>query len=183
MVIVPLRLYQYYGDIRILQFKHQIMVEYLGYLVNRAGANPYLNDGGLGDWLTLGKSINIFYPLFIEDSYLIDTTTPKGVTSTFGFYQAATAMAEVEGILGNTAEQAYYHNISTSLQHGFHSMWFNNTGFPHYCQNSQGCNALALDMGAVPEQYKDGVLKAIIDSIEARNWHLTVGEIALPSTY
>ena len=55
MIIVPLRLYQYYGDIRILQFKHDTMVQYINYLINRAGGNPYLNDGGLGDWLNLGK--------------------------------------------------------------------------------------------------------------------------------
>lgn len=56
MVIVPLQLYQYYGDIRILQVKYPIMVDYMNYLINRAAGNPYLNDGGLGDWEGLGKS-------------------------------------------------------------------------------------------------------------------------------
>ena len=55
MVIVPLQLYQYYGDIRILQVKYPIMVDYMNYLINRAAGNPYLNDGGLGDWEGLGK--------------------------------------------------------------------------------------------------------------------------------
>jgi hypothetical protein len=56
MTIVPLRLYQYYGDIDILRYKHQFMVEYVEYLVNRAGGAPYLLDGGLGDWESLGES-------------------------------------------------------------------------------------------------------------------------------
>lgn len=54
MTIVPLRLYQYYGDIDILKLKHQFMVEYVEYLVNRAGGKPYLDDGGLGDWEAIG---------------------------------------------------------------------------------------------------------------------------------
>ena len=54
MVIVPLQLYQCYGDIRILQIKYPIMVDYMNYLINRAAGNPYLNDGGLGDWEGLG---------------------------------------------------------------------------------------------------------------------------------
>ena len=55
MIAVPLKLYKYYGDIDILKMKHATMVEYISYLKNRAGGNDYLDDGGLGDWLTLGK--------------------------------------------------------------------------------------------------------------------------------
>lgn len=60
-------------------------------------------------------------------------------------------------------------------------MWYNSTNFPHYCLNSQGCNAMALDMGAAPADVRPQVLKALIDSLEANDWHVTVGEIALPS--
>jgi alpha-L-rhamnosidase len=55
-ILVPLKLYRYYGDIQILQTRYQIMVDYINYLINRSGGKPYLLDGGLGDWETLGKS-------------------------------------------------------------------------------------------------------------------------------
>lgn len=90
-------------------------------------------------------------------------------------------MVEVEEILGNTEQAAYYRNLTSSLQAGFHSKWFNETGSPHYCTNSQACNALALDLGAVPEEYQASVLKNLIDSLESHNWHVTVGEVGLPS--
>ena len=111
----------------------------------------------------------------------LDTTTPKGVTSTFGYQQCAAALAEVEEILGNQTEAAKYRALAADITKGFHTMWYNSTNFPHYCQNSQGCNALALDMGTVPSDVRPRVLQALIDSLEANDWHVTVGEISLPS--
>ncbi|RYP82234.1 hypothetical protein DL769_001728 [Monosporascus sp. CRB-8-3] len=153
----------YYGDVAVLTMRHQYMVEYVNYLKNRANGQPYLNDGGLGDWLTLDK------------------TTPKGLASTFGYHSAVSDMAEIEEILGNNAEAANYRALADEIKGGFNSMWFNNTGSPHYATNCQGCNAIALDMGAVAEGHKPDVLANIIASLEAHDWHWTVGEISLPS--
>lgn len=110
--------------------------------------------------------------------------TPKGAASTFGYYQAAKALSQVEQILGNQADATKYGDLAASIAQGYHSMWFNSTGgFAHYCQNSQGCNAFALDMGAVPAANRSDVLSALIDSIANNGYHITVGEIALPSLF
>ena len=90
-------------------------------------------------------------------------------------------MAEIEEILGNTPEAAGYRGLSENIKKGFHSMWFNKTGSPHYATNCQGCNAIALDMGAVAHEHKPAVLENIISSLENHDWHWTVGEISLPS--
>ena len=90
-------------------------------------------------------------------------------------------MAEIEEILGNTPEAAGYRGLSENIKKGFHSMWFNKTGSPHYATNCQGCNAIALDMGAVADEHKPAVLENIISSLENHDWHWTVGEISLPS--
>lgn len=55
MITVPLKLYRYYGDIDILKERHATMIEYINYLKKRADGKNYLDDGGLGDWLTLGR--------------------------------------------------------------------------------------------------------------------------------
>lgn len=165
IVMVPYKMYQFYGDISILEAGRQQMIEYLGYLQNRAGGNPYLDDGGLGDWLAL------------------DTTTPKGAATTFGYHQAALYLSKVEAILGNTASAEKYAQLASDVGDGFHGRWFNETSGPvHYCPtNTQGCNAIALDMGVVPEQHKATVLSGLIASLEEHDWHVTVGEISLPS--
>lgn len=111
-----------------------------------------------------------------------DTTTPKGATDTFAYQQAAQALSQVEEILGNQDDAAKYRTLATSVAEGFHSLWFNSSGgFAHYCTNSQACNALALDMGAVPAANRSAVLTALIDSLVNNSYHVTVGEIGLPS--
>lgn len=90
-------------------------------------------------------------------------------------------MALIELLLGNDTKAAEYQDLASSIQQGYHSKWFNSTDFPHYCQNSQACNAMALDMGAVPDEFQDAVLSAIVASLEAQSWHWDVGEIGLPS--
>jgi alpha-L-rhamnosidase len=168
IINVPYQLYQYYGDINVLKTKHQHMVEYLDYLQRRAGGQPYLNDGGLGDWLA------------------IDTKTPKGVASTFGYHQAALYLSKIETILGNDESARSYASLANSILGGFNSMWFNNTipGSPHYCATTtQACNAFALDMGAVSDVNRGAVLSTLIESIESTPGLFTVGEIALPSRF
>ncbi|KAH8897978.1 alpha-L-rhamnosidase [Thozetella sp. PMI_491] len=165
-ILVPLKLYRYYGDIQILQTRYQIMVDYINYLVNRSGGKPYLLDGGLGDWETL------------------DTSTNKTIAVTFGYYHAVRGMSQVEELLGHADEAAKYSQFADDIAGAYHTLWFNTTGgFPHYCSNSQACNAMALDMGAVPAANKSAVLGTLISSIENNGWHLTVGEIALPGLF
>lgn len=168
IINVPYQLYHYYGDINVLKMRHQYMVEYLDYLQRRAGGKPYLNDGGLGDWLAL------------------DTRTPKGVASTFGYHQAAFYFSKIEKILGNDESASKYADLADDIIEGFNSMWLNTTDgdTTHYCAfSTQGCNSFALDMGAVPKEHKEDVLSELISSIEANNGLLTVGEIALPSMF
>lgn len=164
VVLVPLKTYKQYGDVAVLSKRRKEMVEYVDYLVRRAGGKTYLDDGGLGDWLTL------------------DTSTPKGAASTFGFWSAVSGMAEVEGLLGNEEERKRYEELARGIQAGFHGMWFNGSGVG-YCQGSQGCNSFALGMGAVPADLRDDVLDAIVGDLERRGWALSAGEISLPSMF
>lgn len=164
IVNVPYQLYSYYGDIGILEKAHPYMVEYVEYLQKRSGDKPYLDDGGLGDWLA------------------IDTTTPKGVTSTFGYHQAVLYLSKVEEILGNDESAGKYQSLAEDIADGFNSLWLNTTGSPQYCPtNTQACQAIALDMDAVLEEHKGGILSNLVGLIEDNEGLISVGEIALPS--
>jgi alpha-L-rhamnosidase len=93
-------------------------------------------------------------------------------------------MSQVEELLGHADEAAKYSQFADDIAGAYHTLWFNTTGgFPHYCSNSQACNAMALDMGAVPAANKSAVLGTLISLIENNGWHLTVGEIALPGLF
>ena len=167
MIIFPLQLYQYYGDKTVLTKYYQIMAEYMDYLATRQNSSslPIIDDGGLADWEG------------------IDTTTPTGLTNTYAYQQAANAMKTIAKILRKCADARKWAKLEKDIQAAFHKTWFNSTGSPHYSADSQGSNALALDMGAVPAELQDEVFKSFLDSLEAANWHFTVGEIGLPALF
>ena len=164
VVILPLQLYQTYGSLNLLEEAYTSMGNYVDYLA--AKANNSILDYGLGDWIAF------------------DTSTPKGITATFGFYQALNGMQTISAALGHTSDSEKYAAMISSLLTSFQSRFINTTnGGYNYGSASQASNAMALDIGVVPSEYQAIVSQNIVDSIAANGNHLSVGEIALPSLF
>ena len=164
MILMPYLHYRYYGDIDLLSTYYSNMTAYLNYLTNLS-AGSYLLNYGLGDWVTE------------------DNSTPVGVTATFGYQQAAAGLAVVAEGLGKTSDAVTYSTLNTNIKSAFHTQYFNTTSNASYSSGSQACNAIALDMGVVPAEYQAAVLQTLADSIVNNGYHMTVGEIALPSLF
>ncbi|KAH8896774.1 alpha-L-rhamnosidase [Thozetella sp. PMI_491] len=167
MIRFPLYLYRYYGDTRVLEDYYPIMVQYMDYLATRqiSANNPVIDDGGLADWES------------------IDTTVPTGLTNTYAYQQAAAGLKAIAKALRKCADAKKWATLEASIKAAFHSTWFNATGKAHYSANSQGANALALDMGAVPADVEADVFDSLLDSLEVAGWAFTVGEIGLPALF
>jgi hypothetical protein len=160
LVISAWQLYQTYNDITTLSTYYPNMQKYLAYLQSQASGN--LLNYGLGEWAA------------------IDTSTPAGITSTYGYYQVALTMSRIATVLGKTSDATTYATLAQQIGNAFNAKYFNaakNT----YSGGSQADDALALDMGIVPIQYRQAVLQHLVNSIKANGYHVTVGEIALPS--
>ncbi|KAF4858551.1 hypothetical protein CGCSCA2_v007010 [Colletotrichum siamense] len=76
--------------------------------------------------------------------------------------------------------------VPTGIGEALHNKWFiddtnGTTSQAYYSGNIQASNALALDLGVVPEEYQDLVFASLLTSIENTTFYPTVGEIALPS--
>ncbi|CZR70017.1 uncharacterized protein PAC_19918 [Phialocephala subalpina] len=164
MILMPYIHYRYYGDIDLLSKYYTNMTAYLSYLTTSKASN-YLLSYGLGDWVTT------------------DSSTPVGVTATFGYQQAAAGLAVIAAGLGKTSDAATYETLNTNIKNAFHTKYFNTTSNATYSSGSQACNAIALDMGAVPAEYEAAVLQTLVDSLVRNGYHMTVGEIALPSLF
>lgn len=160
MVLVPWEMYETYGDLETLQQYYPNMQRYLGYLRGRAKGN--LLDYGLGDWGALDKS------------------TPKGVTASFGYYRSADTLSRIAEALGKPADAAEYRALADAIAAAFNAKYLD-TGKHSYGSGSQASDALALDLGIVPEEHEAAVLEHLIGSVEGEGNYLTVGEIALPS--
>ncbi|KAJ5000854.1 hypothetical protein K4K48_002086 [Colletotrichum sp. SAR 10_66] len=167
---VAMHLYRYYGDTRVLSENYAIMVAYMDYLGRRA-TDSVIEGVGLSDWgAGDGKT----------------PTVPIGLTNTFGYHQAATAMKQISLWLNNTEEAQKWEDLASSIGEALHSKWFivdtNDTTLQaYYYGNIQASNALALDLGIVPVGCQDVVFNSLLNSIEKTNFYPTVGEIALPS--
>ncbi|GAA1798346.1 family 78 glycoside hydrolase catalytic domain [Actinomadura chokoriensis] len=160
IVFAPWQMYRAYGDTATLRTYYPNMVRYVDYLSRKA--DGHLLDYGLGDWITF------------------DNSTPKGVTATFGYHRAVSALARIAKVIGEDADAARYEALAGQIGSAFNAKYA--TG-DTYGSGSQACDALALDMGVVPDGKKDAVLAHLIKGIEAKGHHLTVGEIALPSVF
>lgn len=160
IVFAPWQMYRAYGDTATLRTYYPNMVRYVDYLSGKA--DGHLLDYGLGDWITF------------------DNSTPKGVTATFGYHRAVSALARIAKVIGKDADAAEYEALAGQIGSAFNAKYA--TG-DTYGSGSQACDALALDMGVVPDGKKDAVLAHLVNGIEAKGYHLTVGEIALPSVF
>ncbi|WP_433248797.1 family 78 glycoside hydrolase catalytic domain [Actinomadura nitritigenes] len=160
IVFAPWQMYRAYGDEATLRTYYPNMARYVDYLSSKAKGN--LLDYGLGDWITF------------------DNSTPLGVTATFGYHRAVTALASIAEVIGKSDDAAEYTKLAKDIGDAFNGKYA--TG-DTYGSGSQACDALALDMGIVPAASKDKVLAHLVQSITAKGYHLTVGEIALPSVF
>ncbi|KAH0428000.1 alpha-l-rhamnosidase [Colletotrichum camelliae] len=167
---VAMHLYRYYGDTRVLSENYAIMSAYMDYLGRRA-TDSVIEGVGLSDW-GAGDGTT--------------PTVPFGLTNTFGYHQAATAMKQISLWLNNPEEAQKWKDLASSIGEALHNKWFiddtNGTSSQaYYSGNIQASNALALDLGIVPESYQDLVFESLLTSIEDTTFYPTVGEIALPS--
>jgi alpha-L-rhamnosidase len=160
LVLAPWQLYETYGDTATLRTYYPNMRRYLDYLSSKATGD--LLDYGLGDWITF------------------DNSTPVGVTASFGYYRVASAMSGIARVLGETADAQRYSALAERIGAAFNDKYLKED---FYASGSQASDALALDMGIVPAAKRQAVLDHLAASIKANGYHLTVGEIALPSVF
>ena len=161
-ILAPWQLYLTYGDVATLRAYFPAMQRYLSYLSGKA-QDGILNYG-LGDWVAS------------------DTSTPLAVTATYAYHQLAATMSDIASVLGDSAGQQNYAQLASTIATAFNNQ-FLDPAHGTYASGSQASDALALDMGIVPQQYQSAVLAHLIASIRAQGNHLTVGEIALPSVF
>jgi len=160
IVLAPWAMYREYGDVETAREHYPAMVRYLEYLADQAEGD--LLEHGLGDWAAF------------------DERTPVGMTATFGYHRAASAMAQIASLLDRPGDAARWVELADKIGAAFNAAYFR-PAEGTYGTGSQACDALALDLGVVPPADRPRVLGHLIADIRARGNHLTVGEIPLPS--
>ena len=159
ITLVPWALYEIYGDVETLRTYYPNMQRYVDYLSSEAKGN--LIQHGLGDWETpeaLGA--------------------PSALVSTYGYYRAAQTLGRIAAVLGRSDDAAKYAALATSIADAFNASFLDRTNHL-YNIGQQAADALALDLGIVPEDQRQAVLDHLVATIRSAGNHAVVGIVGL----
>jgi alpha-L-rhamnosidase len=153
-LLVPMYLYLYYGDARILTSHYEGMRRYVDYLTTRA------MDGivsiGLGDWVPW------------------KTETPVEVTSTAYYYRDALIVAKTAELLGRRDEAAHYAALADSIRRAFLARFYDRA--THSVANGgQTALSCALYQELVPTEDRPAVLASLVAAVEKCDNHIDTG--------
>lgn len=162
-VILPWLQYKWYGDTAIIRKAWPMMEQYVAYLKDKS--KDHILSHGLGDWYDLGPERPGYAQL-----------TPMKLTATAIYYYDVALLSEMARLLGKTSDATTYAAQAKEIKLQFNKTFFN-TGIKVYATGSQTSMAMPLVVGLVEDQYKEAVLKNLVDSITASGKKLTAGDV------
>ena len=148
------RLYQYYGDRRLLEENYELTKRWIALLQSRA--KDGILDNGISDHESLAPK-------------------PRALTGTAFYYFNVKLFSNIARTLGKDPEAAEAEALAETIKAAFNRKFLQpNTG--RYDTATQACQAFALYMGLVPAEEKDRALEALVREIEnANGGHLSTG--------
>ncbi|EOZ99636.1 Alfa-L-rhamnosidase [Indibacter alkaliphilus LW1] len=175
-IIVPWETYLQYGDEKVLSDHYSAMQRYVDFLEDKTSGEGILNEGPLGDWLSPENNKN--------DNTLLWTA--------YQIY-CLEILEKVSEILGSESERGKYHSKWAERRAFFNKTYLNSDGktiksgmqtgvmlplgesaavhqsAKGQLVDTQGSYAIALDMGAVEEKYKERTLSNFLETIQRKN--------------
>ena len=162
-ILVPWQQYQFDGDTRLLAGHYDTMKRYVAFL--QASAKGNILNIGLGDW----------YDNF---GFGAATLTPISLTATAFYYEDASILSAIAGMLGKNDDAATYKLLASQILVAFTQKFFN-PATNNYATGSEASNGVPLAMDMVDAKVRPAVLANLIHEFETR--HTTVGEVCLES--
>lgn len=160
-LIIPWTMYQYYGDVRILETHFDRFKRYVDYLTRRA--ESHIVKFGLGDWAP------------------VKTTTPEALTSTAYYYVDALITAKAAQILGQTADAEKYNTLAGQIKDAFNKTFYKGNGIYEPASQTALCFPLFYDL--VPQSERPMVVKNLVKNIESQAFHIDTGILGAKAIY
>ena len=162
VVFAPWKLYQNYGDKRVLVEGYKAMKGYVDYLSSTSKRNVV--SWGLGDWLD-------------DSAGGGGRRVPVEQTSTAAYFYGTMIVSQTAHILGNTGDEAKYRSLAESIKQTYNEHFLNSkTGL--YAKDSQTAQALPLALGLAPESAKSLIIERLVESVEGpRKGHISAGMV------
>lgn len=171
--ILPWNLYEFYGDIDILEQQFDSMCAWVDHIkgIDESNGGKRLWTGGLhfGDWLAQDT------PLYTD---VRRGGTPHDFIASAFYSYSAGIVAKTAQILGKTTEAETYRHLSDDVKTAFQDEFFSNSG--ELVVSTQTAYLLVLYMDLVPDHYRQQIEQGLIDQLERDNNYLTTGFVGTP---
>ena len=168
-VIIPWNMYLAYGDRRLLEEQYPSMKAWVDHVDRRAGTDHiWKRDFQFGDWLAYATTASD-YP---------GATTGKDLVATAYFAHAADLLSRIAAVLGRTADEQHYRELSSATRAAFQREFITSTG--RVGENTQTAYVLALSFGLVPDSLRAGAAQRLAEDVRSHGNHLTTGFLGTP---
>lgn len=171
IVYTPWRLYEFYGDVRILKRAYEPMQRYFSWLKKQADATGgILEWAGASDWIEVGI-----------EGWGPPKRTPTFLVSTMAYIHYADILSKSAALLGRNEDAATYRAIAEKTREIFNQKHLDPaTGLYAGAKDSQASLIMPLALGVVPEDKKALVLQRLEENIKAWKYHVNTGFVSNP---
>jgi alpha-L-rhamnosidase len=167
--IIPMDMYQVYGDKRLLAAQYESMKKWVGYIKTNAGEKLLWTNGQhFGDWLSFrGSSPQMGEP----------TTDNDFIASAF-YAHSARLTSKAALALGKTMEALEYSELYDKIKKAFNQEYVSPNG--RLVCNTQTAYVLALHFDLLPENLRPQAVERLVKDIKDHKNHLTTGFLGTP---
>ena len=170
--ILPWTLYEFYGDVAILEAQFDSMrawVDYIKQIDDASGGKRLWTEGEhFGDWLALDA----------PDPASRKGGTPHDFIASAFYCYSAGLVARAAAVLNRTEAADYYAQLSDNIRAAIHKEYFTPTG--RLAVPTQTGFLLALFMGVTPKEHCERVQHDVIERFKQDNTHLRTGFVGTP---
>lgn len=167
--ILPWTLYQFTGDLTILEEQYPSMTAWVEYIARTDGErHGWRSHFHFGDWLALD------HPAHRPDT--MEGATDKGLIADTFYRQSLLLTAQTAQLLGKTADAARYQEMAERVLQGIRQEYFSPAG--RCCVDTQTAHLLTLQQGLWPRPER--AVQALKQSLAAVGNQLRTGFVGTP---
>ncbi|MDR3228989.1 MAG: glycoside hydrolase family 78 protein [Puniceicoccales bacterium] len=169
-VVVPWRVYENYGDARLLGDSLDSIKRFVD-LVHRNNPDLLWRKGrghDFGDWLH-GSTFRRPPDAYPRKGAEI----PKEAFATGYFYYSAYLTAQTAKVLGKTADYEKYSKLADGIKAAFNKQYVAPDG--KIAGDNQGAYAMVLALRLIPDELRANAAKRLVKELEFYDWRLSTG--------
>ncbi len=160
LILIPLAIYEYYGDRRVLEDNYEVMKKWVLSTMRWLKEDSTVDHDVYGDWCAI-------------------VPTPKPLIGTAYFYNNCKQLSRVAGLLGKTGDEARFADLAKKTGEAFNKRFLDpKTGT--YMGDTQCSYLLPLAFGLVPEANRQAVVANLVNNIMViHKQHVSVGLVGM----